>query len=634
MDFFRHQAQARRYSKWLIVLFMLAVLSLLAITQVFLFFFPWQMHDASFVDAGSNRSLSCLLAAGCDFWQHFHWRRALFFSAVIIVGIGGASWLKWHELKVGGKQVAKLLGGRLVAGNSDNLAERRLLNVAEEMAVASGIPMPQVYILNEQGINACAAGFNTQDAMIAVTQGCLDHFNRDQLQAVVAHEFSHILNGDMRLNMYCTAWLHGIMCISEAGKVFLHSGHRHSRNRSTPVFFLGVGLLAIGYLGVFFAGLIKSGLNRQREYLADAQAAQLTRYPKALAEALTIVAANSHKGIVTHAKASQFSHLFFAQAVSGFFDWNATHPPIAERISRLHAHTASQSVDEVIKPVVNAAAKRMQKAAADKVRQQLKEQQISTMVAAIAMQSQMLKQGLETGDKSAKLHEPLFAAASVASLFLAHEPDIRQKQLSGAQHYWPELIESIRHKQYLLVEDNESLALVELAVTALRQLQPQQYQYLKHVLVSIMAAMPDRSLLHWSLYQLLVETLDSFFGAAKLCYVKYEKITQVADEVLLILSLWISNTGQSSTQQQEAFLKACQVIGLPDQKMPATKLDMAKFHKACQQLKFCHEQLKANILYAMFEAAKLDGKIELIEKNILHAMAATLQVPLPNISDN
>ena len=237
--------------------------------------------------------------------------------------------------------------GRPHAGRSpgrtehDTPEERRLVNVVEEMAIASGVRIPEIYVLPEEGINAFAAGFSTDDAAIAVTDGCLKTLNRDQLQGVIAHEFSHILNGDMRLNIRLIGLLFGILLLAITGQILLrstlYSGGRRRDSKSggavMVIALVGLALILIGYIGVFFGRLIQSAVSRQREFLADASAVQFTRNPDGLAGALKQIGAHASGSVLRNNHATEASHLFFANGLqSSFMNLFATHPPLVERI--------------------------------------------------------------------------------------------------------------------------------------------------------------------------------------------------------------------------------------------------------------------------------------------------------------
>ncbi|WP_269791258.1 M48 family metallopeptidase [Stenotrophomonas sp. Iso1] len=278
-----------------------------------------------------------LLVTGASHQAIFGW------SVLTLAVIGFSSLYRISSLRGGGEAVAVQMGGTEVPASSADPALRRLRNVVEEIAIASGVPMPRLYVLEQEpGINAFAAGYSPADAAIAVTRGTLDRLNRDELQGVIAHEFSHILNGDMRLNIRLMGVLFGILMISVIGKrVLLHmsvgSRGRGGRTLGPVVALLVVGVvaIAIGSIGVFFGRLIKAAVSRQREILADASAVQFTRQTQGLAGALKKIGGlpeGSHLG--NRADAEEVSHMLFGEGL-GFSRWFATHPPLVERIQRL-----------------------------------------------------------------------------------------------------------------------------------------------------------------------------------------------------------------------------------------------------------------------------------------------------------
>ncbi len=234
-------------------------------------------------------------------------------------------------MSAGGSAVAESLDGRLIASNTNDPDERKLLNVVEEMSIASGVPMPKVYVLdNEDGINAFAAGHTPSDAAVAVTRNCMTKLSRDELQGVIGHEFSHILNGDMRLNIRLIGILFGIFCIATIGRILLYTRSSNSRDKN-PLPIIGLLLLVIGSLGVFFGRLIQAAVSRQREFLADASSVQFTRNPAGLSGALQKI--GGYGSLMESPHASDASHLFFASGLTdSFFGAMATHPPLDARI--------------------------------------------------------------------------------------------------------------------------------------------------------------------------------------------------------------------------------------------------------------------------------------------------------------
>jgi len=322
MDFFAQQAVARSQSRRLLVLFALAVVCIvLAIDAVVLVALVQGMDDAARAAAEGSLlgpHLGPLLAT------------SVLTLAVIVI----ASLVKIGKLRGGGGVVARELGGTLVSMDTRNARHRRLRNVVEEIAIASGVPVPEIYVLeHESGINAFAAGWSPADAAVAVTQGAIDQLTRDELQGVIAHEFSHVLNGDMRLNIRLMGLLFGILVIGIAAREFLLRARGGGRD-GAALLVIALAVMIIGYVGLFFGRLIKAGVSRQREYLADASAVQFTRQNQGLAGALKKIAATTGGSKLTAHDAEEVSHMLFGDGV-GYSRLFATHPPLIERLQRL-----------------------------------------------------------------------------------------------------------------------------------------------------------------------------------------------------------------------------------------------------------------------------------------------------------
>src|SRR5262245_34953941 len=319
IDFFQQQDTARRKTSLLVVYFVLAILALIALVYGLLL-------ALNVYGAGEKVSL----------WQP---ELLLLVAAGVGVVVGGASVFKVAQLASGGQSVALMMGGAEIPGTTRDARERRLLNIVEEMAIAAGVPVPPVYILDEPGINAFAAGYAPGDAVVAVSRGCLEYLNRDELQGVVTHEFSHILNGDMRLNIRLIGLIFGIIALAIIGRILMFSSGRGSSNRRDSQggqMMLGLGLFVLGMVGAFFGRLIQAAVSRQREYLADASAVQFTRNPDGIAGALKKIGGLSEGSRVTNPRAEEVAHMFFANAFrQGITGLLATHPPLDDRIRRL-----------------------------------------------------------------------------------------------------------------------------------------------------------------------------------------------------------------------------------------------------------------------------------------------------------
>lgn len=309
MNFFERQAQARRTSARLMLLFGLAVFGIVSAVDL-----------AVLVFAGADPVMLALATLG----------------TIAVIGLG--SLFRIASLRGGGEAVALQMGGVPVPEDTRDLNLRRLRNVVEEIAIASGVPMPKLYVLeHEAGINAFAAGYSPSDAVVAVTRGALDRLNRDELQGVIAHEFSHILNGDMRLNIRLIGVLFGILMLAIIGRKILEGGRLGGRNGKGAGAVLVAALVAmlVGYVGLFFGRMIKASVSRSRERLADASAVQFTRQTAGLAGALKKIG-GLHEGakLNDRADAEEVSHMLFGDGV-GFSGLFATHPPLLERIRAL-----------------------------------------------------------------------------------------------------------------------------------------------------------------------------------------------------------------------------------------------------------------------------------------------------------
>lgn len=317
MDFFERQRQVKRMSFRLILLYVLAVLAIVLI-----------------VDLAVAWALGAFEAPPGELAWLMFWTSLLTAGSILL-----ASLFRTVSLRGGGGKVARDLGGVLVPEDTTDLRLRRLRNVVEEVALASGVPVPEVYVLeHEQGINAFAAGWSPADAAIAVTRGALDRLNRDELQGVIAHEFSHVLNGDMRINIRLIGLLFGILFLAIMGRTFLYAGAFGSRDRSrdqgsNPLPLIGIALIVAGSVGVLAGRIIQASVSRQREYLADASAVQFTRQASGIAGALKKIGGLDAGSRLAGPKVDEVGHMLFGPArLSSLF---ATHPPLADRIRAL-----------------------------------------------------------------------------------------------------------------------------------------------------------------------------------------------------------------------------------------------------------------------------------------------------------
>jgi Zn-dependent protease with chaperone function len=328
MDFFSRQELSRRATRRLVVLFGLAFLAVALITAV-----------AATLAVGMYAEYSPV-TFGARTWQQWTADNLPLIGTIVVVTMGLmilASLYRAATIARGGGQVARLLGGTAVNGDDPDPLHHRLVNVVEEMAIASGLPVPEIFVLErEAGINAFAAGLTHTDAAVAVTRGSLERLNRAELQGVVAHELSHVLNGDMRLNQRLIGFSFGILVLWLMGRWLLRSMRfaGRSRNRGTSAAVLiGIALSVIGGIGVFFSRLIKAAVARQRERLADASAVQFTRDPGGLAGALKKI--GGFTAHLTSVETEEVAHMLFGRGGPSYRGFFATHPPLVDRIRAL-----------------------------------------------------------------------------------------------------------------------------------------------------------------------------------------------------------------------------------------------------------------------------------------------------------
>lgn len=616
-NFFEQQDVARKNTRWLVLLFCLAVLSLITLTNLFIFLFPWEWHTAAFTSHGANRDFVCLVQDGCSVWQQINWQQVIVVSTIITTVIALVSLYKWLQIRQGGKKIAEMMGGSLVTADSRELNEQRLLNIVEEMALAANMPVPAVYVLkDEKGINAFAAGFSSRDAVVAVTQGALDSFTRDQLQGVVAHEFSHILNGDMRLNMKLIAILFGIMFITEVGLMFMRGSRLSSRKRNEgPIMFLGLGLVVLGSCGTFFGNMIKAAVSRQREYLADASAVQFTRNPSGIADALKVIGGSQYGSRIDNEHGIEMSHLFFGSGLSRIASMFATHPPLVDRIKRIEPNWDGSFLSPAVA-----------KQAAKMADQDESERRKVAAMLALAASNDMIDPQFTM---LSKLHEPLTASAVILCLLFQND-DAQQEHLKSLQQDWPELHKEVKAALWMNWSGQDFLPVVNRSVAGLRSLSVEQYKLLKRYMMLLIRSDGKVDLYEWALYQLLRSNLDSHFFELPFARQKHRHMQSIEKEVKQIIAMVVDSSSASEELKQQAWQQACLVAGLHAGEARETAT-INQFSHAVNQTALAFPLLKPRIIKALIEAAKADGEIEDIEKQSIIAISAAIDAPLPDV---
>ncbi len=622
-DFFQQQNAARQRTTKLRLLFVLAVVAIVGAV------YP--------VVAGIVLLITCGAAKAPPTWADL-WRPAVFLwvslGTLTIIALG--TLCKIVELAKGGEVVALLLGGRRVDPRTTDLAERRLLNVVEEMAVASGVPVPPVYVLDkEPTINAFAAGHTPANAVIGVSRGALGYLNRDELQGIMAHEFSHILNGDMLLNVRLIGWLFGILLLAVLGFFSMHAG-RELKCKG-PGFWLlvfGVGLYIVGYIGVVFASLIKAIISRQREYLADASAVQFTRLPSGIAGALKKIGGLEHHARIQDPHAEECSHLFFGNAVEGsMFNLFSTHPPLVKRIRRIDPSFDGRfprvqplPTPQVIAAVPAPAVAQEVPAAVEKgprtpqpkalplepasVTGQVGTPGPAQIVFASALLNAMPQ---PVGDAS---HDPYSARAVVYALLLNREKEMRQKQLADLKSRAEEL--SYRETLRMAAEvdqlaEEARLPLVDVTLPALKSLSRDQYAAFRQNVEALVAADGKMDLFEYMVHTVLLNNLDIHFGRTKPPAIRYRSLTSLMAPRVRVLST-LAYAGQLASKESP-----------PAQMLRA--LD-----EALRELAHTTPRIKQRVLSAAAACVIKDGKVTVREGELLRAVAAMLGCPMPPLA--
>ncbi len=573
MNFFEHQRWAHRQTRILIFYFFLAVVALVGSATL------GALAIVLWLNAGD--------VAPERLWE-VGWGVAL--TTAVLIAL--ASWGRWMMLRKGGASVAEMMGGQLIVHGDQDPQRKTLLNVVEEMAIASGIVMPQVYLLpRESSINAFAAGYSPNQAAVAFSQGCLDHLTRDELQGVVAHEFSHILHGDMRLNTYLVSLLFGIFSLTIAGRFFLRSLHwirfsgRRGGRGQQGVFFVilammafGLLLIVLGYFGVLFGQLIKSSISRQREFLADAAALQFTRNPLSIGGALKKIRDLSRyswwKGQIEDYHAQELSHMFFASpgkfALDSLF---ASHPPLEERIRRIdrgllrlppydpRTESPKKDQEQPKKPSRQGPPPIIPGLTRGQI---TPEQLLLTIGVLEGEQLSKAQRLLESLPESVieACRDPLGAMAYTYALALEEDLVSRQAQIQWLKEnespHLRALIEPAR-QQIDRIDRSQRLRLIDLCLPTLKELAPQRKRSLLHHIQRIMYLNQQLDHFEFVLYSLLRHHLqDSSHLVAPL--LPSRGLSQMSQEISLVLSALAHLSSASDSERIQAFNAGAEVL--------------------------------------------------------------------------
>jgi len=665
MDFFERQRQAKKKTGVLVFLFCVAVLLISLLNFLIIAVtIPLAGGDWNKGDFDFSTFLDPMLAL---------WVVLGTFVVISLAGLYRKSQLS------GGSSIASMMGGRLVNMASTDADEQKLMNVVEEMAIASSVPMPEVYVMDgEKGINAFAAGYTVDDAVIGVTDGCMRRLHRDELQGVIAHEFSHILNQDMRLNFRLIAVVFGFLVLSQLGRLMLeigaNSSGRRSRSRdneggSIHLVVIGVGLMASGGLGILMGNLLKSAVSRQREYLADSAAVQFTRNPEGLSGALKKIGALSTGSRLLTPHADEASHMFFGNGMrASWFSITATHPPLLERIKLLEPSfdgdfsevqfeerpspsieaTASSrgkqagipipgvgdALGQALPPVVMglAAAGQARVASDDAVTDSIGNPTQQHIDFAAALLQSLPKPVREAA------REPHDACALMFALLLdPKDGAVQKKQLAQVEDLFGETMAKATLKlsgEVAQLDPRAKLPVADLAIGALRRLAREQFDYFTHLLESLAAADEQIDLFEFSLSKLVIRHLEPHFSKQRRKTAQLYSLKRVGHECSVMISALACTAGSDDetirkAQQTGAARLADATEVTP---LPAAECGLNELDQALVILAGASPNLKRQLIQAAAATVSADGYLQIQEAELLRAVADSLDCPMPPLA--
>ncbi|MFW6093495.1 MAG: M48 family metallopeptidase [Pseudomonadota bacterium] len=639
MDFFSAQDAARRKTWQLAALFAIAVAVLVVLTNLLVaLVYAWTPRPEAPAGTSASRTLATFPA---EYW--------LWISLGVVGVVGLGSLHKYLAIRGGGRAVAESMGGRLLSYDAADTDERRLLNVVEEMAIAAGMPVPPVYLIDEPSINAFAAGFSTDDAVIGINRGAVEHLSRDELQGIVGHELSHLLNGDSRINLRLIAVLHGILFLGVVGRSLLYGAGRRGARRSrssggAPILILALGLLVIGYTGTFFGHLIKAAVSRQRELLADAASVQFTRNPHGIAGALKKIGGLTAGSSMSSAAAGEASHMLFGPAGPVFLNrLLSTHPPLETRIAAVDpqwdgrfpdiageaggtgapgAETASAFAGPDTRPPASAPERVVEHVG------RLDDEGLGRAAA--------LVQGLPEALRAAA-HDPFAARALMYTLVLDAEPGARRDQLDHVKEHGERSM--AREVERLMqaadgLDERQSLTLIEMAMPALKSLSQAQYQRFVENLIALIKADQRIDLMEWVLHRLLVQELKPHFEGTRRLPVRHRHVGDRADDVATLLSALARQGADAVARARAAFAAGLAELGIDARFDERPDPNFVRLNRALAELRVLAPLEKPRLVKACAATVLDDGRVSPRQGALLQGVAAVLDCPLPPSVDD
>ena len=665
MDFFERQRQAKKKTGVLVFLFCVAVLLISLLNFLII--------AAVIPLAGRNKGeldFSTLQDPMLALW--------VVLGTFVIICLAGL--FRKSQLSGGGSSIASMMGGRLVNMATTDPDEQKLMNVVEEMAIASSVPMPEVYVMDgEKGINAFAAGSTVDDAVIGVTDGCMRRLQRDELQGVIAHEFSHILNQDMRLNFHLVAVVFGLLVLALLGRLMMEIGFNSSGRRSSKegggagvlIGISGAAIMASGYLGVFMGNLIKSAVSRQREYLADSSAVQFTRNPEGLSGALKKIGALSSASRLVSPHADEASHMFFGNGMrKSWFSITSTHPPLLERILLLEpsfdGDYSEVKFDERQSPTAKPKASKQQPlpgitipGVGDALGQALPPV-VMGLAAAGQAQVEVASAGtiadsignptLEHVDFAAALLKSLpeavreaardthDACALIFALLLDKRDEaVRQKQLGQVKDLFGDQMAKATLKlsgDVAKLDPRAKLPVADLAIGALRRMAREQFDYFTHLLETLAAADEQIDLFEFSLSKLVIRHLEPNFLKERKKPAQVYSLKRFGHECSVLISSLACTAGSDAETMQTAYQAGAAHLAAATKlnQLPAAECGLQELDQSLVALVGVGPNLKRQLIEAAAATVSADGYLQIQEAELLRAISDSLNCPMPPLA--
>jgi Zn-dependent protease with chaperone function len=644
MDFFEEQALARNRTLRLVLLFAVAVVGVvIAVYVLAMVCYTAGAADSTGVAyvTGDYDNVDKLILS---FWNPGVLLFALG-STIAVIGLG--SLYKIAQLRDGGPAVALSLGGRKIDPDATKLEERRLLNVVEEMAIASGVPVPEVYVLDrESGINAFAAGNTTSDAVIGVTYGTLQLLRRDELQGVIAHEFSHILNGDSRLNVRAIGLLHGIFLLALIGRFLTRGSMRSGKKGGSGVALVGLGLLTIGSIGVFFGRMIQSSISRQRELLADASAVQFTRDTDGLVGALKKIGGATPRSYLNTPKADEASHIFFSDAIrrmrlfAGLF---RTHPPLGDRIRKLEPQwdgeftevglpdiaegmsTPPDAPDGQAKGFAEAPTKESVSQAMEHIGSPRSEQITFARSLHAALPELWVR----------AVHQAPMAQAMVFGLLLAQDEVLRGTELmSVAELTDPQTADlTLRfHSEAGDRSSAEKIALANMAIPTLRGLSTDEYERFRGVVDALMQSDRRIDLFEYTLSRMIQRHLARHFEGVGPTPLRFRSLAPLLPDARVLLATLARAGSPTDEEAERAFRHGAKALQSSESAgvLPSPgECTLAAVDRALQRYDGATPSLKRGIMLACAATVLADDNVTDREAEVVRVIGDALDCPVP-----